>query len=156
MQQLVKFKQSTNNKYDIYISCYEIVADDEENVVDLIQTSLSQTEKSHKSYSRDSVKTESEMQEIYVDSDSLEELIMVIEDVFAKRKTVQVKNEVFTMSHLLMKVRITDKADDDSYQNQREIVLIDLSELNEPIEPLTEMFHILGTNERSLSIDTRI
>lgn len=51
MQQLIKFKQTVSDKYDIYICCYEIVADDEENVIDLIQTSLSQSEKSHKNYS---------------------------------------------------------------------------------------------------------
>lgn len=102
------------------------------------------------------MKTESEMQEIFVDSDSLEELIMVIEDVFAKRKIVQVKSEVFTMSHLVMKIRIAEQSNDDSYQNQREIILIDLSELNEPIEALTEMYHTLASNERSLTIETRI
>lgn len=96
------------------------------------------------------------MQEIFVDSDSLEELIMVIEDVFAKRKIVQVKSEVFTMSHLLMRIRIAGQSNDDSYPNQREIILIDLSELNEPIEALTEMYHTLTSNERSLTIETRI
>jgi hypothetical protein len=97
------------------------------------------------------------MQEIYIDSDSLDELQLVIQDIFSKRKRVYVNGqEAYFSSHLIMKVRICMKNLDETDPNQKEIILIDLSEINEPIEILQNMFVTLESNTNSFSLESRI
>lgn len=55
------------------------------------KSKLSQTQSS---------KSESEMQEICLDSDSLEELVMVIEDIVNKRQTSEIAGDLYTISNL--------------------------------------------------------
>lgn len=156
MRQLTKFKQAVGDSFDIYISWYEITADEEEDVIDLIHTSVTQSNINQSSSVNDTVKTESEMQEIYVDSDSLKELIMVIEDIFNKRKTIPCQNKVLNNSNLTMRIRIWDKSENDSEVSFKELVLIDLSEINEPLKDMFSMFESLDSSISSLSLDTRI
>lgn len=97
------------------------------------------------------------MQEIYVDSNSLEELQLVIQDIFIRRKRVFIHGqEAYFSSHLIMKVRICLKNLDETDPNQKEIILIDLSEINEPIQSLQNMFTTLESNTTSFSLETRI
>ena len=114
---------------------------------------------SHSS-SDDTVKTESDMQEIFVDSDSLDELTLVIEDIFSKRKYVTINNQAVTASNLIMRMRIVrddhDQTDSDQNNFDNLLVLVDLSELNEPIDDITKMFLTLENCSDSLSLDTRI
>lgn len=53
------------------------------DLVSLGSSNISLTESAN-----ETAKTESDMQEIWIDSDSLEELVMVIEDIITKRKYV--------------------------------------------------------------------
>jgi hypothetical protein len=96
------------------------------------------------------------MQEIFVDSNSLDELTMVIEDILSKRKTVCINDGLFSASNLIIKIRLCAKGLDKSDPNQKEMFVIDLSELNEPISEISKMFHVLENNPSSLSLDTLI
>lgn len=97
------------------------------------------------------------MQEIYVDSNCLDELQLVIQDIFIRRKRVFVNGQdAYFSSHLIMKIRICLKNLDETDPNQKEIILIDLSEINEPIQSLQNMFTTLESNTTSFSLETRI
>ena len=84
---------------EIYISCFEITADECEEVNDLIKSSMSQTSSDFVNNSSQSL-SESDMQEICLDSDNFEELKMVTEDIVNKRQTAEIGGHIFTTSNL--------------------------------------------------------
>jgi len=122
------------------------------------------------------------MQEIFVDTDSLEELTMVIQDVYwRRRKAFWEHDHEFNdscsccqakklspyrlglnacpppyWSHVIMRIRFTDNQEDESNPNEKVLYFVDLSEYNEPIDDLQDMFHTLESNITSLSLETRI
>ena len=63
LQHLMNFKMSQNEekKYEIFICCYEIMADENEEVIDLIKSSMSCTSFND---TNSSMFSESDMQEI--------------------------------------------------------------------------------------------
>ena len=96
MKRLIYFKQKqpkkfSKVKYEFYFCWYEVmtVCDNshiqwDEEINDLVclgssNISLAQSD-------NETSKSESDMQEICIDSDSLEELVMVIDDIVCKRK----------------------------------------------------------------------
>ena len=98
MRWLISFKKKqlkkySRFKYEFYFCWYEVMTicdnshiqwDEEINdLVSLGSSNISLTESAN-----ETAKTESDMQEIWIDSDSLEELVLVIEDIITKRKYV--------------------------------------------------------------------
>lgn len=55
-----------------------------------------------------------------------------------------------------MRIRFTDNQEDESNPNEKVLYFVDLSEYNEPIDDLQDMFHTLESNITSLSLETRI
>ena len=125
------------------------------------------------------------MQEIFVDTDSLDELTMVIQDLFSRRKRAfcghesafddswncwnqRKLNHYKIISHanayappyfssVVLRVRITTQEEqEETDPDQKEIHVVDLSEYNEPIEDLKKMVLDLEASSSSLSLDTRI
>lgn len=123
------------------------------------------------------------MNEIFVDTDSLEELQGVIEGLLSKRKRVFWGHETSFnsecewwktkrlnfykeginqyappyISNAVLKIRITQNDDlEETDPEQKEIYLIDLSEYNEPISEIKKMLLTLESDISSLSLDTRV
>ncbi|CAI2384858.1 unnamed protein product [Moneuplotes crassus] len=186
LKQALKETSKDSTPISAYLSCYEIIADAEEDIVDLIEYEHSERSSINISKSQSkhsSVKSESEMQEIFIDTDSLEELQMVVNDLFSKRKRVFCghedsydkecdccKTKKLNMykeginqyappyiSNVVLKIRIAQNdSQDESDPEQKEIYLIDLSEYNEPVPEIQNMLLKLESDISSLSLDTRI
>jgi len=112
------------------------MSDEDEEVHDLIQASMSNASKTKLNNTNGSAKSESEMQEIWLDSDSLEELVMVVEDIVNKRQLAEIASLQYTNSTLVIRARIVRYDENDSEEQQWEITLFDLTEIDEPIEHL--------------------
>jgi hypothetical protein len=104
LQYLIKFKidskqAKSEHTYEVYISCYEVTSDENEEVTDLIKASMSSNSGSSHDQTDGEV-SEGDMQEICLDSDEFEELTMVVEDIISKRQFADIAGQIFTVSNL--------------------------------------------------------